>query len=200
MKRAIGTVIIAAVFGIPATSDGGGRWAIHGVDSGVTVFTAPVRGSDVPKVRAIAEVSASTDRVWSYINGKKFNVKGLKERKSLGKCGAGCELKYIRIGYPFIDDRHYVTKITSKVSNDSGSNRYYRTWREVSGRTPIDPEAIIVEMVNGSWTLEPLDGGKKTRITYENHIDLGGDIPPSLFKNGFVNSAYSIVQNVMEKN
>ena len=194
------TIILAAVFAIPAISNGSSKWALHGVESGVTVFTSQVAGSAVPKVRAIAEVPASTDKVWSYITGQNFKVKGLKEKKSVGNCGTGCELTYVRIGYPFIDDRHYVAQIVSSVEDKDGAKLYHRKWREVSGQTPSSVNAIIVEMVDGSWTLEPVDGGTKTKITYENHIDLGGDLPPSLFKGGFINSAYTILQNIIAKN
>src|SRR5207253_11035421 len=59
----------------------------------------------------------------------------------------------------------------------------YRASREpVEWTGAPDPEDGVVRLkVNsGSWTLEPLDGGARSRATYTLYTDPGGSIPAFL--------------------
>ena len=51
------------------------------------------------------------------------------------------------------------------------------TWT-VSTEGPAESDkAVRLKVNDGSWTLEPLDGGKRTRATYYLYTDPGGSIP-----------------------
>lgn len=199
MRRVLTYAGLAVFICCPGVVQSGPQWKIHGVDSGVTVFTSEVKGSEIPRVRAIAEVHATTDDVWRYITGPSFTINGLKEKRQIGKCGSDCELTYIRVGHPLMTDRHYVARFENRIEPFNGSVRYKRMWRPQNDRTPQDDSAIVVGQVVGSWTLEPLNDGNATRVIYESHVDLGGAVPAALFRKGFVSAAYSVLKKVVDK-
>jgi hypothetical protein len=190
----LGAAIIAA--GIAGRGAAASVWKEHGSKNGVTVFTAPVEGSDVPRVKGIVTIGATTDEVWSALISGKVKNKGLKQYKKLGKCGEGCEYVYHRLGHALIKDRHYIIKIETRVKENDGRRSYVRSWSKAVGMSLPGSGAMEVEKVSGSWTLTPVAGGGKTRLVYVNHMDLGGSVPAGLFATGFVESAYKILAKI----
>lgn len=172
-----------------------GEWEKHGKKSGIAVFTSILPSSDVPKVKAVTEVNAPTAQVWKYIT-ESITIDGLKMRRTLDSCGEGCDYVYVRVGNWLIKDRHYVVKVRWGVEDVDGHPQYVRRWSKTKDRKPMSARAIVVRNIQGSWTLTPIDNGKRTRITYINHLDLGGSVPTSLFSRGFVSKAYDILRNI----
>lgn len=168
-------------------------WTKDGHKGGVTVYTAPAEGSAVPRVKAVTTVEAGTDVVWAGLGKALSHTKGLKQIERLGSCGENCEYVYQRLGNPLIKDRHYVLKMRWSVEEKDGARTYRRSWAVTTEKPVIGTGAILVDKVSGSWTVAPVDGGKATRITYVNHMDLGGNVPASLFSKGFVDTAYKLL-------
>jgi hypothetical protein len=189
-------VALIVLFLPPRVVNAGKSWTKHGHKSGVTVSTAPVEGSDVPRVRAVVTIDASPDEVWDTITGNTLKMKGLKEKKHLGSCDDRCDYIYFRMGHPLIKDRQYVVKVRSTVTEKDGLNHYRRTWVRTDDKGAVDSGALTVEAISGSWTLKPIDGGKRTRLVYVNHIDLGGNVPASLFSKGFIGNAYKLLEKI----
>ena len=174
---------------------GQAKWTKEGTKAGVTVYTSPVEGSDVPRVKAVTTLDATTDEVWEVFNSVLSKSKGVKEIKKLGSCGDGCEYIYQRLGHALIKDRHYVLKMKSTITEKNGMRTYKRIWHKTDEKKPIGSGAIPIEKISGSWTLAPVDEGRATRITYTNHMDLGGSVPAALFSAGFVENAFKILSS-----
>ncbi|MBN2719304.1 MAG: hypothetical protein JXX14_25870 [Deltaproteobacteria bacterium] len=172
-----------------------GKWERHGKEEGISVFTTNHPKSEVPEVKAVTTINAPTPRVWEYVT-ETIKIDGLKEHNTIDSCGNGCDYVYVRLGNWMIKDRHYVVKVNWQVTDVDGYPQYVRRWTKTNERKPVNPKGIPVRNVQGSWTLTPIDGGKRTRITYINHLDLGGSVPPSLFSRGFVSNAYDILKNI----
>lgn len=190
----ITTALAAALtLSIPASAG----WEKHGHKDGVTVYTTDVEGSDVPMVRAVASIDASTDDVWSHLITMKSGH-GLKVKKKLGACSDTCDLYYMRLGHPFIKDRHFVVKMKWSITEKDGLRTYKRTWNKTSDENLPESNAMTVEMVKGSWTLKPASEGTRTRLSYVSHLDLGGNVPPGLFSTGFIKKSYAIVSSIRE--
>jgi hypothetical protein len=170
-----------------------GKWKKHGSKNGVVVFVKEVEGSDVPRVRGKTVVDASTDEVWEGLSKILKKSKGVKKIKVLGTCGEGCRFVYQRLGHPLIKDRHYVLEMRESVSEQDGLRTYRRSWKKTAKKPLPGSSALEVEKVSGSWKLVPVDAGARTRITYINHMDLGGSVPDGLFSKGFVENAYKLL-------
>ncbi|MBN2802282.1 MAG: hypothetical protein JXR91_04220, partial [Deltaproteobacteria bacterium] len=189
------TLILLSLIILPINIDAASSWSKHGSKQGVTLFVQDFPKSDVPKVRAITIINSPTDNVWNFITGPgmKNKIKGVKDSKHLGSCGENCDYIYVRLGNWMIADRQYVVKMKWSEKDVNGSHRYIRYWKKTNEISLPNKNAMNVNSINGSWLLEPMDGGKKTRLTYENHLDLGGSVPAHLFTSGFINKAYELM-------
>ncbi|MBN2526306.1 MAG: hypothetical protein JXR76_07925 [Deltaproteobacteria bacterium] len=172
-----------------------GKWEKHGKEDGIIVYTTGYPQSKVPLVKAVTVVNAPSDKVWQYIT-QSMEIDGLKDRRTLDTCGRGCDYVYVRMGNWMITDRYYVIKVNWSVSDKEGHPQYFRRWSKTSERKPAGTKGVPVRSIRGSWTLTPIDNGKRTRITYINHLDLGGNVPPLLFSRGFVSNAYDLLRNI----
>jgi hypothetical protein len=192
------TVIVGAlaILFLVAAAQGRGSWEPHGKRDGVAVWVAVQPDSDVPRVKAMTIVDAPTDQVWTYITGPGMELDGLKVRKRMGSCGDSCEYIYFRLGNWMIEDRHYVVKMQWRIEERDGQRHYSRWWTMPAERQPHGQGAASIHNIQGSWQLESVDGGRKTRVIYINHLDLGGDVPSGLYSIGFVKSAYEILGNI----
>lgn len=189
------TTAIVAAFTLSTTAHAAG-WEKDGTKGGVTVYTKAVEGSDVPMVKVVTTVDGTTDEVWKQITQKGAKDKGVKAKKKLGSCSDTCEYVYLRLGHPLIKDRHFVMKINWSVSEKDGHNVYKRSWSKTSDKALPSSGALVPKKVRGSWTLRPTADGTRTRLTYINHMDLGGNVPAGLFSNGFIDKAYSVVRSI----
>ena len=194
-NKNLASAISIIVLALPGTSR---AWNEHGEDDGVIVHTRPVAGSDVPAVRATGVIDAETSVVWDYLTGPKVKVKGLRQKVVLGQCNSHCEYIYMRIGHPLITDRHYVVKMDTRTQQRGEAIEYTRNWDRTNEKPLLPNDAMTVSKIQGSWKLEPIDGGRKTRLTYTNHIDMGGNLTGYFFRRGFISKAYSIVQELRE--
>jgi len=192
MARITATTIIlmAAITSTARAADG---WEKDGSKKGVTVFTRSVPGSEVPRVKGVTTVDASTDAVWKHLSGGDSSSGSLEESEILGKCGEDCVYLYQKFGNVFIDYWYYVLEVRWEASGEKGLRTYRRTWRKTSKMSVAASGATEVEKISGSWTLEPVDGGKGTRAIYVNHVDLGSGVPPKLYSAGFVSRTYKIL-------
>jgi len=169
------------------------KWEKHGYKKGVTVYTMPVKDSLIPRVKAVTKIEATTDAVWDHIIDPETHEKGFAAFKELGPCGKNCTYIYQRITHPLMKDRHYVIKMRNKIIEKDGLRTYRRWWRKTDEKPVEKADAIVADSISGAWILQPLDGGRSTRLTMLNHMDLGGKISKKLFAMGFVKSHYKIL-------
>ena len=75
---------------------------------------------------------------------------------------------------PFVTDRDIVTRAEHIFDPETQTHRL--EWHSTDeGPSPRDG-VIRVEVSDGSWLFEPLEGGH-TRVTYESHTEIAGSIP-----------------------
>jgi len=88
--------------------------------------------------------------------------------------GPGWKLVYQRIALPVVADRDYTMCV--RWGRDE-SVRWVR-YAVVAGAGPAPADELVrVEQHRGSWQLQPLDGGRATRVRYEDVTDMAGWIP-----------------------
>ncbi|MBW2263757.1 MAG: hypothetical protein JRG91_17485 [Deltaproteobacteria bacterium] len=98
------------------------KWKKHGYKKGVTVYTKPVEGSKIPRVKGVTKLGATTDEVWEHINDPETRKRGFEVFKELGPCGKDCTYIY--------------QKVSHGRTGDGGRRRTRRTCR---GRAPSWP-------------------------------------------------------------
>jgi carbon monoxide dehydrogenase subunit G len=199
-NRTLVLVVLAALAAGAAALAAEGKWEKDGTKDGVTVYTRAVEGSEVKEVKSIATINAPTDRVWDHLITSETFVKSMPDvikSKKIGDCGETCGYWYQVLRHPPIKDRHYVLKVQWEITdNDDGTKSYRRWWKVTTAVKPPASGMLLVEKVSGAWNLKPKDGGKKTLITYRNHIEMGGKVPIMLVNSGALANAYKFLQNL----
>jgi hypothetical protein len=189
-------ILITATLITAAAPSHAAKWEKDGSKAGVTVYKRSVEGSKIPQVKAVTTVDASTDEVWEYLSTGLKKSKKVKVAKNLGSCGANCKYVYHRLTHPLIKDRHYVIKMKWSVTGAEGQRTYKRTWKKTNEKKVESKGSMLVEKISGSWHVKPIEGGTKTRLTYVNHMDLGGSVPSGMFSNGFIKQTYKILKRI----
>ena len=168
-----------------------GYVAIHD-DKGVRVYKRA--GTHSIDFAAEGDISAPPERVLKvlldYGSHPKW-VNHLAESRVLATSPFS-ELVYQRLSLPIIDDRDYTLLVTW---GEDGPSRWMR-FSTANDRGPAHRSGIVrVNLHEGGWRLEPIDGGRATHATYQFRLDLAGSLPgwmgrgragkdiPALFEN-----------------
>jgi hypothetical protein len=107
-----------------------------------------------------------------YANHTKW-VHNLAESRVLDRGPNSLDV-YQRLALPVIEDRDFTLHVT--WGEDAGGGWIRFTTANDRGPKPVRG-AVRVPLNEGSWRLEPIDGGKATHAIYQFHMDLGGSLP-----------------------
>jgi len=140
--------------------------------SAVDVRTAPVKGSDMPRITAKAVLSQPPEKVWGVISdcskykGRMPRVAAAKLLKKEGNKHT-CEVT-VEVPFPFSN----LTAVTEAVHEESADGMS-RRWKLVRGDYKKN---------EGSWEIKPLEGGKKSQVTYTLHVEPNTSLPSSILE------------------
>jgi hypothetical protein len=200
MHRKLHVLLMMAVVLVATSAEAGKKWTKDGTKGGVTVYTREVEGSEIHEIKGVGTISATTDEVWEHLITSKTFVKTMPDiiiSKKLKDCGETCGYWYQVLHHPPLKDRHYVLKVQWKITENEDGTRSYRRWWKVTKKVKAPSgKYMLVEKVSGAWNLKPREDGKKTVITYKNHIEMGGKVPIGLVNSGAVTNAYKFIQNL----
>lgn len=140
--------------------------------SAVDVRTSPVKGSDMPRITAKAVLSQPPEKVWGVISdcskykGRMPRVAAAKLVKKEGNKHT-CEVT-VEVPFPFSN----LTAVTEAVHEESADGMS-RKWKLVRGDYKKN---------EGSWEIKPLEGGKKSQVTYTLHVEPNTSLPASILE------------------
>ena len=106
----------------------------------------------------------------------------VKESRVLSRESAGDVQNYQRlsVGLPFVQDRHYVIRITEQEYRDVDRRRaWVFVWRLEDGLPPgASANAVRVSVNSGHWDLRPVAGAESaTDVRYCVFTDPAGALP-----------------------
>lgn len=101
-------------------------------------------------------------------------VHGLAVSRVLDKREGALDV-YQRLHLPMLDDRDYTMHVEWRGAGGAREIHFATT----NDRCPAPPEKGVVRVPvhEGSWTLEPVDGGRRTHAVYRFRMELGGSLP-----------------------
>lgn len=99
-------------------------------------------------------------------------VHGLSESRVLDQQPSGLDV-YQRLHLPMLEDRDFTLRVDWAAAGDARSIKFHMSDKG----PPPAPGVIRTPVHEGSWELEPLDGGKRTHATYRFRMELGGSLP-----------------------
>ena len=143
------------------------------IDPGaVQVRASAVKGSDMPRITAKAVLSQPPEKVWAIVSdcskykGRMPRVASARLVKKEGNKHT-CEVT-VEVPFPFSN----LTAKTEAVHEETPEGMT-RRWKLVSGDYKKN---------DGSWEIKPIDGGKKSEVTYTLHVEPNTSLPSSILE------------------
>ncbi len=164
---------------LEAASPGPG-WELANKRDDLIIYTR-----DNPKVGtrdlvAVGEVDASPEAVFRVVTD--FDrypnfMPYVKESKTLKRTDAQRLTIYSLLSPPLVDDRDYAIDVTMTTGSPANGGVYKSAWVSVPEAAPERSGIVRVKINTGSWLMEPLEGGRRSRVTYTVSTHPGGSIP-----------------------
>jgi hypothetical protein len=188
VRRGATAASIACVFGGLASLGGSSLasadtsdWMQLSKNDSLAVFARSHPGCPIKELRAVGEIDAPNwvvknviDGVEDYPSFMPYTTKTKIIERKLNQI-----ISYLRLDAPFIGARDVTVSVCSQAQKrDDGTTSYQLRWEPVNSLGPSpSPGVTRITLDQGSWTLEPADGGKKTIATYTILTDGGGGLP-----------------------
>ncbi|OUS40868.1 hypothetical protein A9R00_03840 [Oleispira antarctica] len=103
---------------------------------------------------------------------------------------------YFVNGAPWpVSDRDAV--ISSSMLQDPETLTLQVSVDAITGRLPKDDDYVRIPRMTGSWTFNPLAGGK-VEIIYQAHVEPGGSLPAWLANSVVVETPYHTMSNMLD--
>ena len=146
---------------------------------GFTVFTREKPGEEIKEVRAVGQVDAPPEKVFAVVSDYEHQTGNMPyvQDQAVFSRTAGEVVFWAVADFPMVSKRDWVLK--SRLERNLPGGVYRVSWQPtvVAGVPPPEEGVVRLQVNTGSWTLEPLDGGKRTLATYQLLTDPGGSIP-----------------------
>jgi hypothetical protein len=143
------------------------------------VYTRDRPGSEVKEVKAVGQVDAPPEKVFGVVTDYEHQVGNMPYIEDQAVfTRSESEVVLWAIGnFPFVSKRDWVVR--TKLEKNLPGGVWRASWEPtILANVPPPEDGVVRLKVNtGSWTLEPLDGGKRTMATYQLLTDPGGSIP-----------------------
>lgn len=172
-------LLAAPVAGAIEATSPGPEWDLANKKSDFVIFTKDDKAAGVRAIVAITEVDASPDIVFDVVGDFDHYADYMpyvKESYVVEK-NNGLLLVYSLLSPPLVDDRDYYIEVKRTRGSDANQGVFTSAWTAKPDFKPDTKGVIRVRQNTGSWVLEPLDAGKRTRVTYNLLTHPGGSIP-----------------------
>ncbi|MBE7159037.1 MAG: hypothetical protein INR62_11500 [Rhodospirillales bacterium] len=182
----VAMAVCAAPRAYPADPPSGEGWEQIDKRGGLTIYARNRPGTSIRETRAVGTLEAPNwviknvlDDVENYPSFMPYIV----ESKLLARNAAKHTLTvYTRMTPPLIDPRDYTLFIRDDSRKTPEGITYGSHWNAANAQGPEEkPGTVRVKNNEGSWLLEPIDGGERTKGTYTLFTDGGGGIPAFIF-------------------
>ena len=186
-------VHIAALVSLAAAADNSQGWEQKEFDCqrpsscddakccqyGLAVYTREKPGIDVKEVKAVGQVDAPPAKVFQVVTDYEHQVGNMPyiQDQAVFERTEKEAVFWAVADFPLVSRRDWILKSTFVKNGPGGVYRAAWAPTQVPGVPAPESGVIRLKVNSGSWTLEPLDGGKRTLATYQLLTDPGGSIP-----------------------
>ncbi len=156
-------------------------WKLVATRQGIEIYNRVREGARVKEIRAVGVLDAPPWVCKNVVDDiERFDefMPYTAESTVLEETDEGV-LHYERVVAPLVSDRDY-TLISRDDSRQEADGRvvYQRNWTAANERGPEPKRGVVrVAQVEGFWRFEPIDAGRRSRVTYYVFTDPGGRLP-----------------------
>jgi ribosome-associated toxin RatA of RatAB toxin-antitoxin module len=175
---AIFTVMVFTLGGNAIAADDG--WSVASRSPEVVVYERTHKGSALQEFKAVGVLDASPEvlkRVIDDVAEYPHFMPYVTEARVISGDAAN-RVSYQRISPPMVSDLDYTVRVNCETRSTPAGKSFCNRWQTANELGPAEKSGVRrVKITEGSWLLEPEDGGKKTRATYRIFSDTGGSLP-----------------------
>ncbi len=144
-----------------------------GERAGVVVYKRPGHAIDLAAEGDVDAPPAVVQKVLTDYPSHPKWVHGLRVSRVLDRQDHTLDV-YQRLDLPMLDDRDFALHVTW---GEAGTTRFVR-FATANQKAPPLPDGVVrIPLHQGSWVLEPIDGGRRTHALYRFEMELGGHLP-----------------------
>jgi hypothetical protein len=178
---ALAAPVMLTLGGVAMAADDG--WSVATRSPEVVVYERPRKGSALQEFKAVGVFEAPPEvikKVIDYVAEYAHFMPYVIEARVISRDGPN-SVSYQRISPPMVSDLDYTVRVMCEIRPAPGGTSFCNRWQAANELGPAEkPGVKRVKITEGSWLLEPEDGGRKTRATYMIFSDSGGSIPTFL--------------------
>jgi uncharacterized protein YndB with AHSA1/START domain len=145
----------------------------------ITIFFRENDQVHAREFQAIGPIDAPPDVVFAVVTDVENHPKFMpyeKESRIVDRPGPNEIVVYQVIDAPVIENRDYFLHI--KTTPGATPNTTWKSeWYSVPDFQPERKGFVRMRVAQGYWLFEPLDGGRRTRLTYTSLTTIGGLVP-----------------------
>ena len=167
-----------------ATRDDGEGWALVSKTEKLAIYSRLRKDSGIHEIKAVGLIESApavAKRVLDDTEEYPRFMPYVTESRVLSRKG-DTFIGYQRLSMPFVSDRDYTMRIHCQTWRGAdGGTCYCHRWEAANELGPAEKSGVARVRINeGSWLLEPVNGGRHTRATYTLFSDSGGRLPAQL--------------------
>jgi ribosome-associated toxin RatA of RatAB toxin-antitoxin module len=181
MKRLLTLALAAALpaAALEAKSPGPGWEEAKRADD-LVVFAKENPSVGSRDVHAVSEMGVAPEAVFRAVTDYAHYADYMpyvKEARVLERKSETRVSVYAHISPPLVDDRDWAIDVTLTPGSAANGGVFKTEWQGIPDAVPVRDGIVRVRTNKGSWTIEPLDGGRRSRVTYRVSTHPGGSIP-----------------------
>lgn len=186
-KRLLGTLVLLLLVStalIAAPKYEGwqkGPWEKYDEDNGITMYLNEKVPTGVDAVRVDTVLPYPADRIFPIITSEERarSYSFIKEFKVIENNGTWGYL-YQRVKATGVDDRDFTVRLEIMEPDVPNTGPYGWRWTQANDKGPPKTDAVRATVAAGSYILTPIDGGKRTHVSYRLWFDPGTWVPDFL--------------------
>ena len=165
---------------VQLAAEGEAKWDVASQKPDLTVYERIRKGSDLREFKAVGTIAAppaAVKQVLEDVDEYPRFMPYVIEAKVLSR-ETGSRITYQRISPPLVGDRDYTIRVKTETRKSAEGMSFCNRWEAANELGPAaKPGVARVKITEGSWLLEPTNGGRQTRATYSVFSDSGGKLP-----------------------
>lgn len=146
---------------------------------GLAVSTREKPGAQVKEVKAVGQVDAPPEKVFAVVTDYEHQVGHMPyvQDQAVFSRTESQVVFWAIADFPLVSRRDWIVKSFLEKNLQGGVWRASWQPSAVADVPPPEHGVVRLEVNTGSWTMQPIDGGKRTLATYQLLTDPGGSIP-----------------------
>jgi hypothetical protein len=197
-RRAAGMLLLLA--GASLSAQQPPAWTDAGTTNGVALAYRDNATLDAREIRATVELAASVDRVFAIVcdfSTYQSWLEGIEEARLLtGTPPREYEFYFRYAARDLVVASRDVAMRVQGGPRENGASGCQ--WSEIAGRVPEKRGVVRMPLHRGSWTIDPLPGGR-ARVVYQVAVRPGGSVPAWLVRRGALSEIPDVIERLRRR-